>query len=202
MRKFQRAEEPEVLQANHHRWTMQWGERNQENPGARFSWYQFEGRSAREHILPSLAAQTAEHCSFCDAFPVRGVSNETVEHFRPKSRYPELAYSWSNLYYCCDACQSAKGEKWDDLLINPDADDFACSRYFEFDFTTGEIKPNAMSGVQDQQRAIKTIELYGLDSPHRRRNRMREMRKMTRTDNSLLEVQLWAYRDFLGLISQ
>ncbi len=202
MRKFQRADAPEILREHHERWTTQWMELSQSNPRAQFSWYDFGGQSAREHILPSLAEQTAEHCSFCDAFPVQGVSKETVEHFRPKSRFPELAYTWSNLYYCCDACQCAKGEKWDELLIKPDADDFSCSRYFEFDFTTGEIKPNAMSGVEDRQRAIKTIELYSLDSPHRRRNRIQEMRKMSRTDSSLLEVQLWAYRDFLGLISR
>ena len=202
MRMFQRAEEPAVLRENHERWSKQWVESIQLKPGAKFSWYQFEGKSAREHILPSLAEQTAEHCSFCDAFPVRGVSKETIEHFRPKSQFPSLSYSWINLYYCCDACQSAKGESWDDLLLNPDATDYSCSRYFEFDFTTGEIKPNAMSEIQDQQRAIKTIELYGLDSSHRRRNRLQEMRKMGRTDVSLIESQLWAYRDFLGVNSQ
>ena len=159
MRNFQRVEEPVILRENHVKWTTQWVELSQKNTGARFNWYRFDNLSAREHILPSLAEQTDSHCSFCDAFPVGGVSNETVEHFRPKNQFPDLAYTWSNLYYCCDACQSAKGEKWekwDLLLLNPDASDYSFSRYFEFDFTTGEIKPNLLSEIQDQQRAIKT----------------------------------------------
>lgn len=199
MRKFQRATEPVVLQNNRDKWTVQWVELQKRNPSAKFPWYQVDGRTAREHILPHLSGQTAAHCSFCDAFPVGGVSNETIEHFQPKSLFPELAYTWFNLYYCCDDCQSAKGELWDELLLKPDTDDYSCSRYFEYDFTTGEIKPNAVSPVQDQLRAIKTIELYGLDSHHRRRNRLLELRKRSRAEGAAVEVQFWAYRDFIGL---
>jgi uncharacterized protein (TIGR02646 family) len=199
MRKFQRAPEPEVLQQNSERWTDQWIELLNSSAKARFTWYQIGGRTAREYILPILAEQTSYHCSFCDAFPVGGVSKETIEHFRPKSQFPKLAYSWINLYYSCDACQSAKGELWDELLLNPDEDNYSCSRYFEYDFTTGEIKPKTQSTEQDQRRAMKTIELYGLDSQQRRRNRLIELRKRSRTQSETGENQFWAYRDFLGL---
>lgn len=109
MRNFQRVDEPLILRENHVRWTAKWVKSSQDNTAAKFNWYQFEGRSAREHILPSLAEQTDSHCSFCDAFPVRGVSNEIIEHFRPKSQFPDLAYSWINLYYCSTLASPPKG---------------------------------------------------------------------------------------------
>lgn len=199
MRKFQRVLEPEVLQQHGKKWTTQWIQLCERNPNANFSWYQVDGRSAREHILPTLAEQTQLHCSFCDAFPVGGVSNETIEHFRPKSQFPEFAYRWSNLYYCCNACQSAKGERWDDLLLNPDEEQYSFARYFEFDFTTGEIKPNAVANDTDQRRAQTTINHYNLNSEDRQRNRKLELRKMRRSTDSENEHHLWAYRDFLGL---
>jgi uncharacterized protein (TIGR02646 family) len=102
------------------------------------------------------------------------VSNETIEHLRPKSKFPEHAYTWKNLYYCCDACQNAKREEWDEALLCADAEEYSFSRYFEFDFTTGGIKPNSLASEQDRLRAAITVKLYGLDSQSRRRNRLRE----------------------------
>jgi len=49
---------------------------------------------------------TQAHCAFCDG-QIGAESRETVEHFRPKGLFPELAYAWDNLFPCCDLCQSA-----------------------------------------------------------------------------------------------
>jgi hypothetical protein len=35
-----------------------------------------------------------------------------VDHYRPQTYFPELATTYSNLYYCCNACNSAKGPYW------------------------------------------------------------------------------------------
>jgi uncharacterized protein (TIGR02646 family) len=199
MRKFGRAVEPAICTENSTTWNAQWVERRSTNPNARFSWYTLNGMSARDHMLPTLRAQSEGHCSFCDAFPVDGVSNETIEHFRPKSKYPGHAYSWTNLYYCCDACQNAKREEWDDGLLHADAPDYLFSRYFEFDFTTGGIRPNPLASEQDQQRAAVTVKLYGLDSPARRRNRLDTAAIYSKCPPGEIPQQRWAYRDYLGL---
>lgn len=201
MRKFSRAAEPAICTAHSARWNTQWAERRAANPNAAFSWYVHEGMSARDHMLPVLREQSQSHCSFCDAFPVDGVSNETIEHFRPKtkSEFYELAYTWSNLYYCCDACQSSKRERWDEQLLCPDAIGYSFSKFFEFDFTTGAIRPNSLASPEDQQRAAVTLELYGLDSPARRRNRRNELEKFAKTPVGEIVDKFWAYRDFLGL---
>jgi uncharacterized protein (TIGR02646 family) len=199
MRKFERAGEPAICIEHSASWNAQWVSLRNANPKATFNWYTINGRSAREHLLPALQAQSDGHCSFCDAFPVAGVSSESVEHFRPKSKFPERAYTWTNLYYCCDACQKAKREEWDEALLHADAQDYSFSRYFEFDFTTGGIKPNSLASEADQQRAAITVKIYGLDSPARRRNRLREAEVYAKCQTGEISQQLWAYRDYLGL---
>ncbi len=198
MKKFNRSAEPAICTEHSEAWNAQWVARLKANSGAVFSWYHIDKKSAREHMLPALRAQSLGHCSFCDAFPVEGVSNETIEHFRPKSKFPEQAYSWANLYYCCDACQNAKREQWDDQLLHADAADYEFSRYFDFDFTTGAIRPNPLATEAEQQRAAVTVKLYGLDLPSRRRNRLDEARRYDRSKPGELLDELWAYRDFLA----
>jgi uncharacterized protein (TIGR02646 family) len=140
---------------------------------------------------------TQGHCAFCDCFPLDDRSKEPIEHFKPKSdpRFYADAYAWDNLYYCCDCCQSTKGERWDDRLLRPDAADYSFERYFLFDYTTGEIKANWLAGAADQARASATIEHYGLDLPEKRRSRCLELRKWQRSSERDLDE--WAYRDFL-----
>lgn len=145
--------------------------------------------------MPSLREQTQRHCAFCDGYPIEGISNETIEHFQPKALFPSFAYTWTNLYYCCDACQTAKGTKWDASLIRPDEADYTFGHYFEFDFTTGEMRPNVLASEADQQRAATTIRMYGLDSPARRRNREEELRKASKNP---VDIDVRPYRDFLG----
>lgn len=197
MRKFTRANEPAVLQANCTKWNSQWAVLCQTNARPSFSWYRVDGKTAREHILPALQEQTQRHCSFCDAFPVEGVSNDTVEHFKPKTQFPDQAYTWTNLYYCCDACQTAKREQWDELLLHADAESYSFAHYFEFDFTTGQIRPNPMAPESDRKRAEVTIALYGLDSPPRRRNRQAIARRWSRQVEGDKNLDEWAYRDYL-----
>ncbi|MGL4421189.1 MAG: retron system putative HNH endonuclease [Gemmataceae bacterium] len=199
MRKFQRLASPKLLEENCSKWNDQWTELRKANHHAAWKWYHHGGKTLREHILPILSEQTQAHCSFCDVHPVDGASLETIEHFRPKSSFPEQAYSWSNLYYCCDACQNSKREKYDELLLRPDAESYQFQRYFIYDYTTGGIQPNPMSSERDQQQAQKTIELYGLDSNSRKRNRRNELLKYSGTVKDQAEKAIWAFRDYLGL---
>ena len=167
------------------------------NSKASFSWYQKDKTSARDYILPALRLMNQGHCSFCDAFPLMGSSKEPIEHFQPKSdpRFHELAYVWSNLYYSCECCQSHKGEHFEDGLLQPDAPEYECLHYFEFDFTTGEMRPRSKAGDADRQRAEVTIRLYGLnesDRPKRRREVLRDWQR-----KNIPEIDRASDRDFL-----
>ncbi len=140
---------------------------------------------------------TAGHCSFCEAFPLEGQSNEPIEHFRPKSKFHSLAYDWSNLYYCCEKCQSSKGEQWSEDLLAPDAPGYRWSDWFEFDYTTGQLKPNTFAHSTSQERASVTIRLYGLDSSERVRRRILELKKWTHADKQSRNIDDFSDRDYL-----
>jgi uncharacterized protein (TIGR02646 family) len=124
-----------------------------------------DGEPVNRKLLPPLRAQTQDHCSFCDNYPICPPSKHTIEHFRPKSRFPREAYRWENLYYCCDHCQQ-KGEEFEEGLLRPDAEDFEFDRYFRWEFTKGELLPNDLATPEDQHRAQVTIRLYRLNEGH------------------------------------
>jgi len=52
-------------------------------------------------------------CAYCE----RDISDDDkhIEHYRPKSKYYWLAYSWDNLLLCCSRCNKAKGDKFETL---------------------------------------------------------------------------------------
>lgn len=53
----------------------------------------------------------SDTCIFCQQKLTIATGNEdarSVEHFRPKSKYWWLAYSWDNLFPVCRACNQAK----------------------------------------------------------------------------------------------
>jgi len=36
----------------------------------------------------------------------------SIEHFRPKWKFPELECEYTNLYYACSICNNCKGKRW------------------------------------------------------------------------------------------
>jgi uncharacterized protein (TIGR02646 family) len=165
MRKFQRLPEPDFLATHSENWGIEWERRRAANAKAQFHWHTVDSVPVNQKLLPLLKEQTQAHCSFCDGFPVSPPSIDTVEHFRPKSVYPREAYRWTNLYFCCMHCQQ-KGEKFDELLLRPDADDYEFDRYFRWDFTLGTVEVNPKATEDDQRRAEVTRTLYGLNTNH------------------------------------
>lgn len=200
MRKFERLSCPSVLLGNEEVWGAGWQELLARNEGAKFRWRIVEKKSLNEHLLPVLKEQTQEHCSFCDAFPVSPPSKDTIEHFRPKSTFPLEAYTWANLYFCCDFCQSQKRDQFDVGLLRPDASDYDFQRYFIWDYTRGTLAPNPSASPEDRVKAEVSIRIYGLNNKHplRRKEEQRRMARIAPVEFSS-ELDQWAYRDFHGL---
>jgi uncharacterized protein (TIGR02646 family) len=193
MRRFQRAQEPAFLSEKWEVWGLDWEARRAENSKASFHWHQVDGEPVNQKLLPILKLQTQEHCSFCDNFPVSPPSIDTIEHFRPKARYPREAYRWGNLYFCCMHCQQ-KGEEFNDLALQPDSEDFEFDRYFRWDFTRGTIEVNESRPPEDQARARATIDLYRLNVGHPTLRR-RELRRRGQGSDDPLDD--FAYRGFV-----
>ncbi len=137
---------------------------------------------------------TKAHCSFCDAYPMGCRIPPTIEHFRPKTGFPLLAYKWDNLFLCCGLCQE-KGDKFHKNLLKPDDEDYSFDAYFEIRWDTGELTPNEDAPRADQERAEYTIRLYRLNDHGKPDDRLEELRKFN--DSDIAEIDRFSYRFFL-----
>ncbi len=73
-----------------------------------------------------------------------------VEHFRPKSRFPELINDIRNLFYACPICNSYKGNDWpaepdQDLVCYPDPSITEYGSLFDIDLYSGSISGNCVA---------------------------------------------------------
>lgn len=170
MRKLVRPPSPSCLATNAANWTQKFVSARQQDPKYKFSW---PNQNCYQAIRQELSKMTHAHCAFCDG-GIGTESRKTIEHFRPKSQFPELAYHWDNLFPCCDVCQSTKGEKFSTDLLKPDEADYKFDDYFIANYKTGALEPSPHVDQIMQQRAKITIQLYGLNSPERNKARLRE----------------------------
>lgn len=75
-----------------------------------------------------------------------------VEHFKPRSKFPRLIATYSNLLYCCNRCNSIKGEFWPSRqelaagkrLLDPCRDDYV--EHLGVHPETGAIVPKTGAG--------------------------------------------------------
>lgn len=109
-----------------------------------------------------IMAGNRERCMYC------GDSYGTdIEHFWPKSPYPDKMFIWSNMLLCCSCCGSKKGEKFplvndQPLLIDPSVDD--PWDFLEFDPDTGNIVARYITDIHNYtMKGIKTVEVLELD---------------------------------------
>lgn len=67
-----------------------------------------------------LRRETAEKCAYCES-KISHIDYGDVEHLLPKSKFPQLRYSYENLTYACSVCNTKKGDFFDAQtpLLNP-----------------------------------------------------------------------------------
>jgi hypothetical protein len=71
-----------------------------------------------------LRVEFGFQCVYC-RLPdgVKGQDNFGVDHYRPRSLFPELRTAYSNLFYACNACNRRKKDYW------PSAGELRASRF-------------------------------------------------------------------------
>ena len=200
MIKIERLPAPNFLIEKSEKWGIRYKERREKNPNALFSWTQYRNQRVNSLLLPILMLMTQDHCSFCDGFPVEPVSANSIEHFRPKTLFPLLSFTWENLFYCCSKCQESKLEIFDEILLKPDDSNYTFEYYFQYDTKTGEVIPNPDRLEIEIQRAEKTIELYGLNEYSRPNARKRTIRQFVDSNNPVLDE--FPYRFILSFLNQ
>lgn len=109
-------------------------------------------------------------CAYCE----KRCSGE-VDHFLPKSKFPELVYRWSNWIFACHDCNFSKGRRSSNGgYVNPCAKFWFGypERYFTFDIKTGCIRPKPNLSAGSVRKAWRTIQHLRLNDPHHRENRL------------------------------
>jgi uncharacterized protein (TIGR02646 family) len=203
MIKLTRPATPEWLQENYKKWGNKYLEKREKAIKAakvipEFQWATHDYEKVNIKLMPSLVKMTQQHCSYCDNFPVgRGeyvsLGQNSIDHFRPKSKFPKLSHCWYNLFLCCDRCQANKGENFCRLWLKPDKIDYDFDKYFILNYRNGAISPNKQASRIDQLKALLTIRTLQLDTPDIRKSRLLELRKFGQNMN----IDDFAFRYFL-----
>ena len=131
----------------------------------------------------TLGAQSGDICWYCERkcgadAPV-GSAAPTIDHFRPLSRFPELAYAWSNWVFSCHRCNQNKGCGWPETgYVDPCAAVVAerPEQYFEFD--AGDIIPKNGLAPAEQRKAWATIDDLRLNNPVLKGYRQRKLAQL------------------------
>jgi hypothetical protein len=72
---------------------------------------------------PVLRLEFREKCVYCCAPDQGRLDGYGVDHYRPKSLFPDLAQLYENLFYSCNGCNARKGRFW------PSASDEKAGRF-------------------------------------------------------------------------
>lgn len=89
----------------------------------RESWGKRRSTATIRAVLTALRkANGTPHCTYC-----QHDTAATLDHHRPISRFPGLAFDWDNLIASCDSCNRAKGDRYEgpegELPIDPTSED-------------------------------------------------------------------------------
>jgi uncharacterized protein (TIGR02646 family) len=121
--------------------------------------------------LRQMCGGPTERCHYCEDAPVWG-----IDHFRPKTLYPEWAFVWENFVNACQNCNAPKSnyfplQEAQPLLIDPRSEDpiqFLALDIFDSFF----FSPRANLESRERQRAETTIRVLTLnDRPYLVRSR-------------------------------
>ena len=164
MRWIDREPEPDGVGEYDRQFTQGWVEHFRDRSGERprdSHWREFRAL---------LRERSGSNCWYCERRCMRdaegGGKSPTVDHFRPLSRFPELAYRWANWVFSCRRCNQEKGGDWPETgYVDPSAADERerPEVYFDCDADTGEIIPLAGLPSEARVRALRTIDDLGLN---------------------------------------
>ena len=74
-------------------------------------------------------------CAYCliEEKWAAGPENFEIDHFRPRSLFPDLVLSFYNLFWSCHPCNKIKGSKWPSLSLRKAGVSFVDLCFDEFD---------------------------------------------------------------------
>ena len=172
---------------------MRWVDRGPAPPGVAYYagaythlWVQYFqqriGGPPNEHnywtaFAADLRERFNDKCGYCERrFEPVGELQSSVDHFRPRSRFPHLVYEWDNWVSSCQRCNFAKADQWPDAgYVDPCAADLLERPEEHFDYAplTGEIVPKSGLARDARRKAQSTIDDLDLNETRLRDGRLR-----------------------------
>lgn len=139
-----------------------------------------------QEIQDVLFESSHYKCAFCECKPGESGHIE-VEHFEPKSLYPELAFEWDNLLPSCRRCNEVKSDTdtRTNPIINPAIED--PEQLLTYSFL--RIKPLAGSG--QECKAQRTIDVCNLNCARLYSARSELMKSITDYIDELKDKITW-----------
>ncbi len=174
MIKVERATKPAILKKNEEKWTTDIVNASDEHTKKKAI-----AKYNKGTIKKALVSMFHGKCAYCESY-ISDVDYGDIEHFRPKSKFPELAVTWDNLLLACKRCNGAeqKGDTWYDNneggpLVNPCTDEPDDFFEFEYDEEThiAIVKPKNKRGEISE-------EVYGLNKDELLRSRNHYIRTL------------------------
>ncbi|MBI4876871.1 MAG: TIGR02646 family protein [Acidobacteria bacterium] len=137
------------------RWTRRWQRILDGHAGGNWATPQ-----AKRLLREALVRLTHGKCAFCESR--LGVASwEEMEHYHPKSLYPELTFEWTNLFPVCGVCNARKGQQdHRGALLKPDEED--PERYFWVHPDSGRLDPALGLSAEERARTERTLQICDL----------------------------------------
>ena len=190
MIKIQKPTAPQVLQDNKATWTQNlldaintyggYSKIPESDKNSLLSHYR------HKNIQAALFSSSHHKCAFCECIPGES-SHMEVEHFEPKSLYPDLAFDWDNFLPSCRICNEEKSDTdtRTNPIINPAIED--PEQLLTYSFL--RIKPLAGSG--QEQKAQQTIDVCNLNCERLYNARSALMKSITEYIDELKDKINW-----------
>lgn len=139
MIRVQKTPEPSVLRNNATLWLSDLKKLESNLNSTQSAIKKAENKYNHPQVKDALIKMFHGKCAYCES-KIRTVAYGDIEHFFPKSLYPDLTFIWKNLLLACSICNNAthKGTKFslDDqenpLLIDPTDGITDPNRHLEF----------------------------------------------------------------------
>jgi uncharacterized protein (TIGR02646 family) len=134
-----RTSQPKALQKNADRWLLKLQEISGNLSSTKQQIENAQNKYRHDQVKDALVTMFHGKCAYCES-KITVVTYGAIEHFRPKSIYPNLTFAWENLLLSCDRCNDAshKGTKFPldnqghPLLIDPTEPATEPSKHLEF----------------------------------------------------------------------
>ena len=137
-------------------------------------------------IKHSLCVSSHGKCAFCESKPGES-GNIEIEHFAPKSLYPDLTFEWENLLPACRKCNEAKRDfdTVKESIIDPSKIDPEAA------FTYAYLRIRPIVGTEHENSAKATIEVCNLNSNRLYTARAKLMQSLTEYTDGLKDKIEW-----------